>query len=215
MHPFLLLLGTAAVTYSQMLGHTLAAGAVAIVGGLLQALAKRAKIPVMRSLPTFAPAGSALSIALSVLFLVAGAVLIGIPIASTTQLGMAARIFFPVLGSGALMMFDTADLAGVTPPPTAVAVLTAFVLPFACAHVPPVTSCIEAKVGNRGPAIVAEVEADIAQSNWNDLLLALGPQLGWDVLSCVLDELETNSNPVVAARAKTFKMAHAAKLHGG
>lgn len=214
MHPFLLLLGTAAVTYSQMLGHTLTAGAMAIVGGLLQALAKRAKIPVMRSLPTFAPAGSSLSIALSVLFLLAGAVLIGLPIASTTQFGTAARIFFPVLGSGALMMFDAADLSGVTPPPTAVAILTALALPFACAHVPPVTNCIEAKVGNRGPAIVAEVEADIVQSNWDDLLLALGPQLGWDVLSCVLSELQNNSNPIVAARAKTFKTVHAAKLAG-
>jgi len=85
----------------------------------------------------------------------------------------------------------------------------------ACAHVAPVTNCLEGKVGNQGPAILAEIENDIQQKNWDDLLLALGPTLGWDVLACALDELENSKDPVVAARAKTFKAVHAKKLHGG
>lgn len=84
----------------------------------------------------------------------------------------------------------------------------------ACAHVVPVTDCLEGKVGNQAPAILAEVENDFMQQNWDDLLLALGPQLGWDVLACALDELQNSKNPVVVARAKTFKAVHAKKLHG-
>jgi hypothetical protein len=216
MHPWLLLLGSAGVTYAETLGHTWLAGAVAVAGGLLQALAKRSRIPMLRSLPKFAPAGSGISIALSVLFLLAGAVLIGTPIASTSHLGTAGHVFLPVIGSGLLFMFDTNDLAGVSPvPPSAAAFLVAVTLPFACAHVVPVTNCLEGKVGNQGPAIIAEIENDIQQQNWDDLLLALGPQLGWDVLACALDELESNKNPVVAARAKTFETVHAKQLHGG
>lgn len=231
MHPFLLLFGSAAVTYSQALGHTWLAGAVAVVGGLLQVLAKRSRIPILKALPKFAPAGSGVSIALSILFLLAGAVMIGTPIVSTSHLGVAGHIFLPVVGSGLLMLFDTNDLAGVSPVPPSTAVflaafceaarrmaflvllaLTAFAV--SCAHVTPVTDCVEGKVGNQGPVIVAEVENDILQSNWNDLLLALGPQLGWDVLSCVLDELQHNDNPTVAARAKLFQKLHAKQLHG-
>jgi hypothetical protein len=85
----------------------------------------------------------------------------------------------------------------------------------ACAHVVPVTNCLEGKVGNQAPAILAQIENDIMQQNWDDLLLALGPQLGWDVLSCALDELEHSNDPVTAVRAKTFKAVHAKKLHGG
>jgi len=214
MHPFLLLLGTAAVTYSQMLGHTWIAGVVAVIGGLLQALAKRAKIPMMRSLPTFAPAGSGPAIALSLLFLVAGAVLIAIPIAATTQFGIAARIFFPVLGSGALMMFDSADLVGVTTPTSAAALLAALMLPFACAHVQPVTNCVEGQLGNQGPVIIAEVEADLAARNLEDLALVAG-RIGWVTLGCILDDLEAKGKltPVQLDTSRKFKTENRAKLH--
>ena len=213
MHPFLLLLGSAAVTYSQMLGHTWLAGAVAVIGGLLQALSKRSKIPMLRALPKFAAPGSGFAIALSVVCLVLGAIMIGTPIVSTSQLGLAGHIFLPVVGSGLLMLFDTADLSGVPGTPPTVIVLALSVWAASCAHVQPVTNCLEGKAGNQATAILAEVENDLMQQNWDDLLLVLGPQLGWDVLACALDELQNNTNPTVAARAKTFESAHADKLH--
>ncbi len=94
---------------------------------------------------------------------------------------------------------------------TFVAVLS---LSLSCAHVAPVTSCLESKVGDQAPAIIIEVKSDIQQKNWDDLLLGLGPKLGWDVLACALDELESNQNATVSDRAKSFKRLHAEKLHG-
>jgi hypothetical protein len=81
-----------------------------------------------------------------------------------------------------------------------------------CAHVQPVTDCLEGKVGNQAPAVLAEIENDLMQQNWNDLLLGLGPQLGWDVLACALDELQNSQNQTVAARAKAFQTGHADEL---
>lgn len=91
--------------------------------------------------------------------------------------------------------------------------LLAALATFSCAHVVPVASCVETKLGPRGQAVINEVTLDLAQSNWSDLLLNLGPQLGWDVLSCVLDDIEhTNTDPVKVERVKVFKTKNAAKL---
>jgi len=115
MHPFLLLLGAAALSYSQTLGHTVLAGLVAGAGALLSALAKRAKIPMLRSLPKFAPAGSALAITLSVLFLTLGCAAVGVSTEYFTNTAL--KIFVPVLGFGLLTFFDSSDLVGVVPAP--------------------------------------------------------------------------------------------------
>lgn len=210
MHPFLLLLGGAVLAYSETLGHTLLAGIVAVAGSILSVLAKRDKVPLLKSLPKFAPIGSSLSIVLSVLFLLAGAIAVGLPIALVTNTAL--RIFLPVLGWGLLAMFNTEDLTGIAPAPVASLLLLTGML--SCAHVAPVASCVETKLGPRGPVIVEQVESDLAQQDWADQLARLGPELGWDVLSCVLDNIEhTNADPVKVNRVKQFKTKNAAKLH--
>ncbi len=215
MHPFMLLLGGAFVSYSQTLGHTLLAGVLAGVGSLLSVLAKRTKIPMLRALPKFAPAGSGLAISMSVVFLTLGVVAIGL--STEYFMNMALKIFVPVLGFGLLTFFDSNDLIGVAPMPPSVATLLCTLSlaggAFGCAHVQPVTACVQEKLGPRASDILRQVAADLAAQNWNALLLQLGPEIGWDVLSCALDEIQfSDTDPVKVERAKQFKTMHAAKL---
>lgn len=219
MHPFLVVVGGALIAYSQALGHTLAAGICAVVGGLLTSLSKRAQIPVLRALPQFAPAGSAAAFVISVVVFVVGSTAIGLPTEYDIK-NDALRIFLPVLGWFMLAGFSTEDLSkdkNASPPTAAMALLLiGLATPsMDCAHVTPVASCVEEKLGPRGPAVMAEVVNDLDQQNWSELLLDLGPTLGWSVLTCVLDDVEhTNPDPVKVQRVKLFKKQQAAKLHG-
>ncbi len=216
MHPFLLLLGASAISYSQTLGHTIVAGVIAAAGTLLSALAKRTKIPMLRALPKFAPAGSGLAISISLLFLLLGVVSIGVSTEYFTNTAL--KIFVPVLGFGLLTFFDSNDLAGLAPPPSVSVFALSFLAAgstFNCAHVQPVVSCLEQKVGPRAQDILQQVISDLEQQNWSALLMQLGPDLGWDVLACALDEIEhSNTDPVKVDRVKAFKAKNAAKLHG-
>ncbi len=217
MHPFLLLLGAATISYSQTLGHTILAGVLAAAGSLLGVLAKRTKIPMLRALPKFAPAGSGLAISMSLVFLLLGVCAIGLSTEYFTSAAL--KIFVPVLGFGLLTFFDPNDLAGITPTPPSVSVFALSFLALGgavnCAHVKPVVSCLEQKLGPRAPDILQQVVSDLAQQNWYALLMQLGPDIGWDVLSCALDEVEgSNTDPVKVERVKTFKMKNAAKLRG-
>lgn len=216
MHPFLLLLGAATISYSQTLGHTILAGSLAAVGTLLSALAKRTKIPMLQALPKFAPAGSGLAISMSLLFLLLGVTSIAVSTEYFTNAAL--KIFAPVLGFGLLTFFDSNDLSGITPVPPSVSVFAFSALALSgainCAHVKPVVSCLEQKLGPRANDILQQVISDLAQQNWEALLLQLGPDVGWDVLSCALDEVQsTSTDPVKVDRAKQFKLKNAAKLH--
>lgn len=217
MHSVLLLLGGALIAYSGTLGKSVLAAILTVAGAGLTAISKRDRIPLLKQLPSFAPIGSPLALAISVACLFAGVIALGIP-AAVDPSYTAVRIFCPVVGFALLAMFHTEDLIGIAPVPPAAVVMFALsgVLGLAgpsCAHVKPVGSCLEEKLGPRASGVLAEVAQDLAQQNWNDLLLSLGPEIGWDALSCALDEvMKSESDPVKVDRAKTFKAKNAAKL---
>ncbi len=217
MHAVLLLLGGALIAYAGTLGKSLLAGILMVTGAGLTAISKRDRVPLLKQLPSFAPAGTTLAMGLSVICLFAGVIALGLP-SMFNEPAAAIRIFSPVLGWSLLMLFHTEDLIGIAPvPPTAMVLLAgSFLLSVGgCAHVKPVGSCLEEKLGPRAPGVLAEVIRDLAAQNWNDLLLSLGPDVGWDALSCALDEvMKSSTDPVKADRARMFKAKNAAKLAG-